>query len=250
MQEEIRVIVIDDEELWLKNLTTSLNNFGYTVAGTADSFESAVALLSSAEYDIVLLDISLKLNIKKSGIELGQLISKHYHKPYIFITGSNYSHNLKEAIDSGPSAYLYKPVNPASLIATIQIALSNFTKDTTSVETHKEPESDIFFVKQGARYKKIKWDEIVYLRSEVNNTVLFNSPDKVEYNIRSSLSNTMKYIIPHHLQSSFVQVNRAEAVNISFITEMAGEEIRTSNKVFTLTEAYRSGLKKAIHLIS
>lgn len=250
MHEEIKVIIIDDEEIWLKNLSTSLNNFGYTVAGTANNFDSALALLKNVEYDIALLDINLNLIIGKSGIELGKLISKQYHKPYIFITGSNFSHTLKDAIGSGPSAYLYKPVNPSSLIATIQIAISNFTKNIIPEATHAEPETDIFFVKQGMKYKKLRWDDIVYLRSEGNYTNLFNSTDKTEYNIRSSISKTLCFIIPHHLQSSFVQVNRSEAVNISFITEMAAEEIRTAYKVLTLTEAFKAGMKKAVNLIS
>jgi len=247
MNEEIKVIIIEDEEMWMKNLTTSLDCFGYNVTGTADNFESAVKLLNSEDYDIVLLDINL--HNRNSGIELGNLIRKCYNKPYIFITASSDSHALNEAINAGASAYLSKPVTPSSLIATLQIAINNFSTNHSLADNMPNPGADVFFVKHGSKYKKLRWEDIVYLRSEKNYTILFNSTDKTEYYSRSSMSKTLNFIIPSFLKSSFIQVNRSEAVHIPFIQELSGEEIRTAYKTLTLSEAFSPGLKKAINLI-
>ncbi|MBZ0262537.1 MAG: response regulator [Hyphomicrobiales bacterium] len=246
LQEEIKALVIEDEEIWLRSILANLNDFGYTVSGTASNFEEAIKLLNTADYDIVLLDINL--NRKKSGLELGKMVSGLYHKPYIFITASFDTHTMQEAIGANPSAYLTKPVNPASLVIAIQNAINNFNS--------KQPASNVseeelfFFVKQGNKYKKLNWKDIVYLRSEKNYTSIFNAPEKAEYYIRSTMPKTLKYIIPASLQDKFIQVNRSEALNTTFIHEMSGDEVKTQFKVFYITDAYSKNLKKVLNIIS
>ncbi len=247
MHQEIKVLIIEDEEIWMKSIATTLHDFGYTVSGIADNFEAAVELFNYADYDIALLDINL--NSKNKGIELGRMMCTYYRKPFIFLTGSSDSHTLNDAINAGPSAYLTKPVHPAALIATLQSAINNFNNHTTYSEKEATTNNNIFFVKQGNKYKKIDWTKIVYLRSDKNYTIIFNEIDKNEYLIRSTLSKILNFIIPPHLKSSFVQVNRAEAVHIAYVQELAGEEVRTSHKTLTVTEVYSSNLKKALNVI-
>jgi len=246
LQEEIKALVIEDEEIWLRSILTNLDDFGYTVSGTANNFEDAISLLNTADYDIVLMDINL--NRKKSGLELGKMVNSLYRKPYIFITASFDTHTMQEAISSNPSAYLTKPVNPASLVIAIQNAINNFN-NKQSANTPNEEELH-FFVKQGNKYKKLNWKDIAYLRSEKNYTAIYNAPEKTEYYIRSTMPKTLKYIIPAKLQDKFIQVNRAESVNTSFILELSGDEIKTAFKVFYATDAYVPGLKQQLNIIS
>lgn len=248
MHEEIKVLIIEDEEMWSASYKATLHDFGYTVAGKADNFESAISLLNTADFDIVLLDIHI--NNKNSGIEIGKMINTLYHKPFIFITGSSDSHLLADVIAARPSAYLTKPVHPSSLIATLQSAIDNFSNNVTPARTTTDTNNDIFFVKQGNRYKKLNWAQIVFLQSDKNYTIIFNAADKTEYFIRSSMSKTLNYIIPGALKSSFVQINRAEAVNVAFINEFTGDEVRTAFKTLTLTEAYSNHLKEVLRLIA
>lgn len=248
MNEEIRVIVVDDEDIWLRSIAAALNDFGYTVAGTADNFEAAVGLLSSKEYDIALLDINI--NGKNKGIELGKMLSGIYNKPFIFITGSTDSHTVSEAVDARPSAYLTKPVHPASLLATVQSAINNFNSSTEPSATTSSETNSFFFIKQGNKYRKIDWTDVVYARAEQNYTVIYNDVDRTEYYIRSTLSKTLGAIIPAHLRASFLQVNRGEAVQLKFIQEIATDEVRTTQRAFSITESFRQSVKSAVTMLS
>ena len=118
MHQEIKVLIIEDEEIWMKSIATTLHDFGYTVSGIADNFEAAVELFNYADYDIALLDINL--NSKNKGIELGRMMCTYYRKPFIFLTGSSDRHTLNDAINAGPSAYLTKPVEFDLLLKIIQ----------------------------------------------------------------------------------------------------------------------------------
>lgn len=249
MHEEIRVIVVDDEDIWLRSIAAALNDFGYTVAGTADNFETAAGLLSSKEYDIALLDINI--NGKNKGIELGKMLSGIYNKPFIFITGSTDSHTVAEAVDARPSAYLTKPVHPASLLATVQSAINNFSSRTYPATAAANVENNsFFFIKQGNKYRKIDWMDVVYARAEQNYTVIYNDADKTEYYIRSTLSKTLGAIIPAHLRTSFLQVNRGEAVQLKFVQEIATDEVRTPQRAFSITESFRQAVKNAVTMLS
>ncbi len=247
MTEEISVLIIEDESIWSDGLSMNLQDFGYTVAGIANNFEDAIISLNNCVYDIVLLDINLVK--RNSGIELGKLINAHYRKPYIFITSVSDKNILKDAVLAGPSAYLCKPVTPVSLIATIQSAINNFHNHVVA-DVNIPVDYSFFFIKSGNKYKKIAWKDVVCLRSDKKYTCLLYATDKAEYYIKSTLTNTLRYIIPSGLQSKFIQINRAEAVQVSFITEYSGEEVKTTYKTFTVTDAFTSNLRKELRLTS
>jgi CheY-like chemotaxis protein len=240
---EIRVLVIEDEPSWCTIISATLNSFGYSVAGVANHFEAAVKLLDTAEYDVVLLDVSL--DGQNSGIELGRLLHQKYRKPFVYITGNAGSHTTAQILQTHPAAYLLKPIQPTALVTAVHSALRSYTATPTT-----RADEDLLFVKQGNRYKRIDWKNVAYLSSDKKYTAIFNSVDRTEYYIRSSLSNTLAYIIPEHLRSSFIQVNRAEALGISYIHEVRSNEVVTSFKTFALTDAYSVHLRKVLKVIS
>ena len=246
MTQEIIAGIIEDEELYAKAVANALTNSGYTVAWVASTFEAAVTQLNKADCDIILVDINL--NGRNSGIELGKMIHSYYKKPFIFVTSNTDPDSIKQAVSASPSAYLTKPFQPATLVATIQCAINNFN-DNISPAGASVPASALFFVKQGDKYKKLNWDDIVFLRSERNYTVIYNGTDGIEYMIRSSLNKTLKFIIPPHLQSAFLQVNRSEAVQLKHISELSNDQVKTNHGVLELTESFSIPLKKAMNVI-
>lgn len=248
MQEEISVLIIEDEDLWAKSLTSNLGEFGFTVVGVAPDFESAVTLLNKKDYDIVLLDIHL--NGKESGIELGRMIHNMYHKPFIFITASYDALTAQAAVSARPSAYLTKPVHPASLFVTIQTAISNFSDQVIALSPKDPASEDAFFVKQGDKYKKVYWKDVVCLSSEKNYTGVLNAADGSTCYIRSTLPKTLRHLVPQSLQKNFVQLNRSEAVQISYIQELEKDEVKTIYKSFLVTEGYLKELKERLRIIS
>jgi two-component system, LytTR family, response regulator len=248
MENEISILIVEDEEIWVEQLHFILNEFGFTVTKTVSNADDALAALSACKYDLVLLDIYL--NGKKSGIELGRIINKLYKKPFIFTTASQQQHQMKEAAGTMPSAYLTKPVNPASLFIAIQNAINNFSNNQTASLKGEEPEFVSFFVKHGNKYKKIDWVDVAFLSAGKNYTSVFNSADKTEYYIRSSLQKILQYQVPKQLQKQFLQVNRSEAVQLSFVQEVTNSEVKTAFKSFAVSETYSKELKSKLNIIS
>lgn len=247
MHQEIKVLIIEDEIIWTENLSATLFDLGFTIAGIAANFEEAVLLINKTDFDIALVDINL--NHKNSGIELGNMLNTYYKKPYIFVTASMESHSMDEAVRARPSAYLTKPVHRKSLVANIHSAIYNFNNNHSPVYAALQLPSDMFFVKNGSKYKQLLWGKIVHARSDKNYTIIFNCADGNEYYIRSTLAKTLSHIIPQHLQASFAQVNRAEAVQVTYINEVVENEVRTNYKTLTVTESYIASLKEKMKIV-
>ncbi|RYZ55204.1 MAG: response regulator [Sphingobacteriales bacterium] len=249
MHENISILIVEDEDIWIRNLQLSLEDFGFDVVSTAKSLSEALIAFKEHHYDLVLLDIHL--DGKNTGIELGKILTSIYKKPFIFITASFDSHTMQEAAAARPSAYLTKPVNTSSLFIAIQNALHNFSvHHTASIVDMNETMFQSFFVKNGSKYKKIDWQDVVYLSSGKNYISVFNARDKAEYPIRSSLQNALHYIIPQKMQSQFVQINRSEVVQLQFILEITGDQIRTEYKTFTLSEGFSKDIRKKLNILT
>lgn len=247
MDNVISVLVVEDEEIWSKMIQLVLLDFGYSIARIVNNTEDALTAFSECDYDIILMDINL--NGKNSGIELGKVVNKVYKKPFIFITASG-DHTLMAAAAAKPSAYLPKPINPSSLFIAIQNAINNFSNGD-SVQPDKNDDSlfSSFFVKQGKRYKKIDWKDVSSISAGKNYVSVFNTIDKTQYFIRSSLQRTLQHIIPKYLQGNFIQVNRSEAVQLSFVLEISDDEVKTAYSNIPITESYGKELKSKMNIV-
>lgn len=246
MENAISVLIVEDEEIWIQNLTLILQDFGYTVAATATTVDAALAAFSGNDFDLVLVDINL--NGHSSGIELGKIVSNLYHKPFIFVT-AGHGHSREAAALAHPSAYLTKPVNESSLFIAIQNAINNFSNNTIADPDVRNDDFSSFFVKHGNRYKKIDWKDVVYLSAGKNYISAFNAVDKCEYYIRGTLQKTMRDIIPDQMKKLFVQVNRSEVVQFSFIQEVMADEVKTQFRSFPVSEGLNKELRKRMRIV-
>lgn len=249
MNELIKVIIIEDQEVWFKTLQLYLNDFGFEIIANASDTNDAINIISKNDYDIALVDINLKDN--SNGIELGKMLSSVYNKPFIFITGNQDSHTLEQAIQAKPSAYLLKPVNKTSLLVAIQNAIQNHQQQTLPASTEKQNEvKDFVFVKTGNKYKKIYWKDVVSLSSDGNYTKLFCSAEKQDFFIRSTVPNTVKYYLPVTIQNKFVQINRSQMVNIDFMNEVTNDSIVTPFGTFVYSGLQVKELKKRLNILN
>ena len=106
-----------------------------------------------------------------------------------------------------------------------------------------------FFVKQGDKYKKIFWKDVIALSSEKNYTGILNSVDGSTSYVRSTLPKTLRYLIPIGLQKDFVQINRSEVIHLHYIKELLKDEVRTAHKTFTVTESHLKELREKLRII-
>ncbi|WP_370290402.1 response regulator [Nocardioides sp.] len=107
MGEPVRVVVVDDQELFRRGLTMLLGiEDGIEVIGEAGDGAEGVSLVAATAPDVVLLDVRMP---KKSGIEACVAIKEQVPTAkIIMLTMSDDEADLYEAVKSGASGYLLK----------------------------------------------------------------------------------------------------------------------------------------------
>jgi len=106
MQNHIKILVVDDERIAVKNLEHILKKEGYTVTGT-ESSSNALKLLEEQQFDVVLTDLRME---KIDGLHI--LKKCHDLQPdteVIMITGYATLESAVEAMKKGAFHYIAKP---------------------------------------------------------------------------------------------------------------------------------------------
>jgi two-component system cell cycle sensor histidine kinase/response regulator CckA len=114
-----RVLVVEDEGLIAHDIARRLETLGHTVVGTVATADEAVALAPQA--DLVLMDI--RIDGKRDGVDAAGEIRARCHVPVVFLTAHADRSTLERAKLAGPSGYVVKPLGPATLQSSIEIAI-------------------------------------------------------------------------------------------------------------------------------
>ena len=116
-----RVLIIDDEAAIRDSLEALLSLEGFHVTLAADGVAGLEAL-SSAEYDLLLLDLALP---GESGIDLlPRILEMQPGLPVIMITAYGKVANVVDAIRAGAENFVQKPWDNEKLLADIRAAIA------------------------------------------------------------------------------------------------------------------------------
>ncbi len=106
MKETIKILVVDDERITLKNLEHILKKEGYTVKTTSTG-QNALRLISREPFDIVLTDLKME---KVDGLQILKRVKETSPETeVIMITGYASVESAIEAMKHGAYHYLTKP---------------------------------------------------------------------------------------------------------------------------------------------
>ena len=134
---EIKVLIVEDEPVIATNISMHLNNNDFSVSGIAYDYDEAIAQLQDNTPDAVILDIGMENN--DDGINIAEVINAQYRIPFIFLTSYADKETLEKAKRVEPSGYIVKPFNEKTLLASLEIAISNFSNKMN----HQAPDLDI-----------------------------------------------------------------------------------------------------------
>ncbi|MFZ4797552.1 MAG: LytR/AlgR family response regulator transcription factor [Bacteroidia bacterium] len=230
MDNNLRILIVEDEFITLDLLKDYVIELGYHVSGDAINAEEAISFLEKNETDLVLLDINLSK--EKDGIWVAEQINTKYKIPFIFISAYSDAETIKKAAFWHPSAYLVKPVKKIDIYTAIEVAIKNYTKflPNNSIENKTEEHELIhnenhLFIKINSSYKKIIFSEILYFESFKNYIELHLQNEKII--VRNTLHGFLE-TIPNNI---FIQIHRSFVVNKKFISE-----IKTNSIIILETE--------------
>jgi DNA-binding NtrC family response regulator len=106
MQESVKILVIDDEKIALKNLEHVMKKEGYGVTAT-QSGQNALKLLDEQQFDVVLTDLRME---KVDGIQILRKCRELYpDSEVIMITGYATLQSAVDTMKQGAFYYIAKP---------------------------------------------------------------------------------------------------------------------------------------------
>jgi PAS domain S-box-containing protein len=117
----IKILIVEDEQIVAKNIEKRLTAAGYQVVASVATGEEAIEKVKNAEPDIILMDIKLKGKI--DGIETADLLRKNYQLPVIFLTSYTDEETFQRAKNTEPFGYLIKPFETKDLNRAVELAL-------------------------------------------------------------------------------------------------------------------------------
>ena len=120
------ILVVDDDEVFVKTLTLKLNAEGYDVLTAADGGE-AISAARQQKPDVILLDIGFPADMS-SGLTDGFSIMQWLKRvdqaaniPVIFITGGDPANEYESKAKAiGAAGFLRKPIDHQQLFAVIR----------------------------------------------------------------------------------------------------------------------------------
>ena len=113
-------ILIVEDDLDIQDLLRNfLQEVGYEITIASDGME-AIALFSSARFDLILLDIMLP---KIDGFTVCELIRKQSQVPIIMLTARGDERDELLGFELGVDEYISKPFSPKILVARVEAIL-------------------------------------------------------------------------------------------------------------------------------
>jgi DNA-binding NtrC family response regulator len=119
MTSRIRVLLIDDETVFVDRLAGVLTRRGMEVQSVNDGLK-ALDLLANELYDVLVLDLRMP---GMDGVELLKTVrERNVHTPVIVLTGHVSIKQLSEALKEGVAEVMLKPCRIDTLVSCIENA--------------------------------------------------------------------------------------------------------------------------------
>ena len=238
---KVKILVVEDEIIIADNICDALEDLGYEVSEPAITYSEAIETIEEFVPDLAILDI--QLSGKKDGIDIAQTIKEKYSIPFIFLTSNSDVRTVGRAKEVAPSAYLVKPFSKEELYTSIEIALSNFSNKDTSIISKTENKQNALFIKQKNLFVKIKFDNILFVKSDHVYIEIYTS-DGGKYLVRGSLSDYIS-----KLGACFVRVHRGYVINMNHVDAFEHELVIIGKESIPLGKTYRGDFLKEINLM-
>ena len=114
-----RILVVEDNQVNQKVVTTVLRKRGYTIELANDGTEALAILERSDAFDLILMDVQMPV---LDGLETTRLIRKDPRwkgLPIVAMTAHAMSGDRERCLQGGMNGYISKPVHPSQLLETV-----------------------------------------------------------------------------------------------------------------------------------
>ncbi len=244
MENETRILIVEDDMLIAANISLQLSNLGYQVTGMESKGELAISHVVNNPPDIILMDVNLKGEL--DGIDTAKRIQQTQNIPIVYLTANNDEHTFAKAKDTHPHAFISKPFNRLNLQRTIALVVEQIKEKgrlKEQIDSNLQVLEDRIFVRHNGKMVKILLDQILYVEAERNycNIVTLEG--------RFLVVSTLKSIEKELPAASFLRIHRSFIVNIIKLDVVADNHIEIDRKVIPVSKSYRDNLMGRLHTI-
>lgn len=226
----ISCIIIEDQAPAQRILQRYINDYGnIELKGVFTDAIQALEYLKSNKVDFMFLDVHLP---KLSGIDFLDVLTE---KPLVILTTAFSDYALKgyelEIVD-----YLLKPFSFDRFVKAVVKANKHLGLNS-NIQSDKS-EADTILIKSGYNHIKLIIDDILYIKSDGDYTILYTSEKSyiVTYSLRHWEQN-----LP---DDKFCRVHRSYMVNIPAIEEVSGSIIVINDTDIPIGRKYKEDFRR------
>ncbi|HBF19069.1 MAG TPA: hypothetical protein DDW81_03165 [Cryomorphaceae bacterium] len=233
---EINVVLIDDEEAAVENLSYILQEYcpEVQILATETSLAGGIRCIKRHKPDLVFLDISMPP--EGDGFDLlNAFPNRDFH--VIFITAHE-DHSLK-AIKKHAFDYILKPVDYQEVVSSIEQFKLWLNRSRANEEEH--PGTIKLSTSEGVHI--LKPDQVLYCKANGSyTTVTLSDGGSI------LVSKTLKTLEDYLPQKGFIRIHRSYIVNMAKVTRLlkrdGGALEVTDGTLIPVSENYREGLQE------
>jgi two-component system LytT family response regulator len=206
----LRTIIVDDEELNLKNLEILLQNFSnIELVGCFKTVEMARLFIKQNKVELLFLDVSMP-------VEDGFDLLNHFPKrdfQVVFVTA--HEEYALRAIKTGATDYILKPILLGELEQAINKVLVFYKAQETANNLNSG--NKIMLSYEGGK-SLIEFSDIIYLNGFDNLTTLYLTKNR-----KLTLSKTLKYF-EDALSIDFERIHKSYIVNLKYVSKVLSND--------------------------
>jgi DNA-binding LytR/AlgR family response regulator len=239
MNDHLRILIVEDDAIIGESIHMHLMSLGHLPYEPLDNVAEALKFSDEHPVDLAFLDI--RLNDKKSGVDLAKLWDQKQAFPYIYLTAYTDDQTLNEVKKTEPSGFLVKPFRRNELKAAVAVAsaVSKATPEKKDTAAH-EPPKDHIFVNVGGKWDRINIADILYLTSAHVYTEIHTSEGKKV--TRTPLGKLVEQLNDHGI----ARVHRSSAVNLAHVHHFNRQIVRIGDVDFNISASYKTDLLKRL----
>lgn len=209
----VKCLIVDDEPIAREIMLSHLEKVpNWVVESTCINAEEAYEVLLKKEIDVIFLDIEMP---EISGVEFLQSLKN----PPLVIFTTAYSEYALKGYELNVVDYLLKPIAFQRFFQTIEKA--NMMLEALNKEKPSFPQSPPYiFVKHGGKLKKIKFEDIIYVKAEQEYSLIVLKDTKV------LASKHLKLLSKELPEQDFTRIHRSYIAAHHKISSISGKQIQ------------------------
>lgn len=234
--DELKFLIVEDNPSTAIKLKQQIEAIGCHPVKIVDNVVAALQYIEKEVVDAVIANVFI--NGKPEGIQLAAQL-KVRELPIFLITSSDDPEIYRQARLAQPMGYFVQPFSPYTLQNTIDIS---FTKKRLSEVGFVK---DAFFIKQNNLLRKIPIDQVLWIKTEGNYSLIHTTTKK--HVLKLSLKKVLEQLPIGH----FVQIQRAYIVALSKVEDidMGTNEVIVNKERLPLGRNYKEALFSRLKIL-